>query len=237
MKAPWRRTRSNSGASQSQVKVAGGAGHVGADMVDGAGCMAAERISAEALFREYAQFVASFLYRFGAPSGDIDDMVQEVFIVAHRKGGYVRGSAQPRTWLASIAAHVAQSSRRARTRRARNIPTAPETALEQAGNTIDPHQQLESRHALECLQSALEGLPAEHRAAFVLYEFEGESCESIAAQWEVPIGTIYSRLHSARRRVLAAYAELDDSSSPQTSPKRESQPPAEEHETTSAIAH
>lgn len=197
-------------------------------MVAGAQNLAEERIGAETLFREYAQFVASFLYRFGAPPSDIDDMVQEVFIIAHRKGGYVRGSALPRTWLASIATYVAQSSRRARTRRARNIPTAPESALTEAGSTVDPQQQLESRDAIEFLQSALEGLPTEHRAAFMLYEFEGESCESIAAQWEVPIGTVYSRLHFARRWVLEAYAERGDSPVPRPSSKRKLQPSAED---------
>lgn len=194
----------------------------------GAKSLAEERIGAEALFRDYAQFVASYLYRFGASPADIEDMVQEVFIIAHRKGGYVRGSAQPRTWLASIATNVAQTSRRARTRRARNIPTSPESSVEQAGSTVDPHQLLESRDAIDFLRSALEGLPAEHRAAFMLYEFEGESCESIAAQWEVPIGTVYSRLHSARRRVLEAYAERGDSLVPRPSPKRKLQPSAED---------
>jgi RNA polymerase sigma-70 factor (ECF subfamily) len=166
-----------------------------------------ERISAEALFRAHAQFVASFLHRFGVFHQDIDDMVQEVFIVAHRKGGYVRGPAQPRTWLAAIAVHVAQSSRRARTRRERNTRPATDESVELAKSVVDPHQHLESRRAIERLQQALDGLPAEHRAAFMLYEIEGESCESIAAEWNVPIGTVYSRLHSARRRVLEAYAQ------------------------------
>ena len=170
------------------------------------------RVSAEALFRAHAQFVASFLYRFGAPPQDIDDMVQDVFMVAHRKGGYVLGPAQPRTWLAAIAINVAQTSRRARTRRARNVPSASEDAIERAASAANPHQDLENRHAIECVQRALEDLPLEHRAAFILYEIEGESCESIAAQWEVPIGTVYSRLHSARRKLLEAYEERGASS-------------------------
>jgi RNA polymerase sigma-70 factor (ECF subfamily) len=42
-------------------------------------------------------------------------------------------------------------------------------------------------------------MDAGHRAVFILFELEGESCESIAAGLEVPIGTVYSRLHAARR--------------------------------------
>ena len=168
-----------------------------------------EIISAETLFQAHAQFVASFLHRFGTPLSDVDDLVQEVFIVAHRKGGYVRGPAQPRTWLAAIAVRIVQSDRRSRTRRARNTGRTLDDSPELANSGLDPHQQLEARRALERLQQALEGLPDEQRAAFMLYEIEGESCESIAAQWQVPIGTVYSRLHLARRRVSEAYAAVD----------------------------
>ena len=166
---------------------------------------AALRVDAEALFRAHAGFIASFLHRFGTPAHEIDDLVQEVFIIAHRKGGYVSGPAHPRTWLASIAVHVAQSSRRARKQRERKIQHAAYEALDRAGSSADPHQQLETRHALQRLQGALEGLPLPHRAAFVLHEVEGEACENIAAQYHVPVGTIYSRLHTARKQVLAAY--------------------------------
>jgi len=64
-------------------------------------------------------------------------------------------------------------------------------------------QELLSRVGL-----ALESLDLEHRLAFLLYEVEGESCPEIAAVAGVPVGTIYSRLHHARRRFHAAYAEL-----------------------------
>jgi RNA polymerase sigma-70 factor (ECF subfamily) len=66
--------------------------------------------------------------------------------------------------------------------------------------------QLETRNALAMVQAALDQLPLELRAAFVLYEIESESCESIAATWQVPVGTVYSRLHNARKRFLQAYA-------------------------------
>lgn len=46
-----------------------------------------ERLGADALFRRYAPFIASFLRRLGVPAVDLDDSVQEVFVVAHRKGG------------------------------------------------------------------------------------------------------------------------------------------------------
>jgi len=157
---------------------------------------------AEALFRAHAPFVASFLARMGVPASDLDDAVQDVFLVAHSKGGYQPGPARPRSWLAAIAVHVAQSRRRQRQRR----KFVGSEHLEQARSGMPgPATALEHQRALALVQAALDRLPLELRAAFVLYEIEGESCESIAATWSIPVGTVYSRLHNARRRFMRAY--------------------------------
>ncbi len=131
--------------------------------------------------------------------------MQEVFLVAHRKGGYVPGAALPRTWLAAIAVRIARASHRARGRRREATDDA---ALQLAVAGADPAATLEARRSLARVQRALDALDLEHRAAFVLYEIEGESCDSIASSFEVPVGTVYSRLHHARKRFLDAYAEL-----------------------------
>ena len=164
------------------------------------------RIDAEALFRAHAPFVAAFLHRLGTPQADVDDLVQEVFLVAHRKGGYVPGAGQPRTWLAAIAVRVARSGHRSRRRRREGLD---EQAIESAVSPCrDAAETLEVRKSLERVERALHTLDLEHRAAFVLYEIEGEPCEMIAASFGVPVGTIYSRLHHARRRFVDAYATI-----------------------------
>jgi RNA polymerase sigma-70 factor, ECF subfamily len=161
-----------------------------------------QRIGAGTLFREHAPFVGRFLQRLGVPASDLDDLLQEVFIVAHRKGGYEPGPAKPRGWLAAIALRVAQAGRRAHRKRE---PAAGEVIelLRSPGN--DPAEKLEVRQALDRVQHALDALPIEHRAVFVLFEIEGESCEGIAEALAIPVGTVYSRLHHARRRFLTGY--------------------------------
>lgn len=161
------------------------------------------RLDAQALFRAHAVFVASFLQRLGTPTAEVDDLVQEVFLVVHRKGGYVPGAGQPRTWLAAIALRVASTNRRSRGRR-REQPD--DDAVLTASAAEDPDAKLDARLSLARVQRALEGLDIEHRATFVLYELNGESCEAIAASFGIPVGTVYSRLHHARRRFLSAYA-------------------------------
>jgi RNA polymerase sigma-70 factor, ECF subfamily len=165
------------------------------------------RLDAQALFRAHAPFVASFLHRLGTPRADVDDLVQEVFLVAHRKGGYVPGPARPRTWLAAIAVRVAHAGHRAR---ARLHEAVDDGALQAAVSDADPAEAADARRSLVRVQRALETLDLEHRAAFVLYELEGESCESIADSFGVPVGTVYSRLHHARKRFLDAYASLSE---------------------------
>jgi len=165
----------------------------------GAGEAAGERIAVEALFRQHAQFVASFLMRLGTPSQDVEDLLQEVFVIAHRKGGFVKGPAQPRSWLGAIATNVARTGHRSRRRRRED---ADSPTVEQL--TAQAPSETESLSRVR-LKRALDALPLEQRAAFVLFELEGESCESIAAVWGVPVGTVYSRLHHARRRFLEVY--------------------------------
>jgi len=169
------------------------------------------KLDAEALFRAHAPFVASFLQRLGSPRGEVEDLVQEVFLVAHRKGGFVPGSGQPRTWLGAISVHVAQSARRSRRRLEARGTTDSELVELATSPRPDPAQSLETQRALQRVQAALDTLDIEHRAAFVLYELEKESCDSIAAAFDVPVGTIYSRLHHARKRFLEAYSAKEAS--------------------------
>src|SRR5436853_6541934 len=80
-----------------------------------------ETIGAEALFRAHASFVAGFLVRLGVRPADLDDLMQEVFVVAHRRRGFQPGPARPTTWLARVAIRVAMAHRRTRTRQWREL--------------------------------------------------------------------------------------------------------------------
>lgn len=166
-----------------------------------------ERLDAETLFRRHADFVANFLHRLGAPALDIDDLVQEVFLVAHRREGFVqRGAARPTTWLAEIAIRVASVNRR-RKRRSREDPdTAVIGSIE--SDDVSVVRVVETNEAMRRVQRALDGLDEEKRAAFILYELEGESCAAIAAGLGIPVGTVYSRLHKARKEFMKAHERL-----------------------------
>ena len=168
--------------------------------------VATERVSVEQLFRAHASFVASFLHRLGVPRSDVDDAVQEVFTIAHRKGGFEPGLATARTWLGAIALRVASGTKRKHARRREKLESSVLAATESQGTTAQ--QRLEARDSLARVQRALDTLDVSHRAVFVLYEIEGEDCSHIAECLGVAVGTVYSRLHTARRRFVQAHDDL-----------------------------
>jgi RNA polymerase sigma-70 factor (ECF subfamily) len=72
----------------------------------------------------------------------------------------------------------------------------------------DPRPSL---HARADVERALARLSEVKRITFVMAEVEGSSCEEIARAMEVPVGTVWTRLHSARRELRGALAEPDES--------------------------
>jgi RNA polymerase sigma-70 factor, ECF subfamily len=165
-----------------------------------------QHVATEALFRSHAPFVARFLYRYGVAVDELDDAVQEVFLVVHRNGGYLPGPATETSYLASIAVRAASTHRRrARARRDRSTDVAPDEVVS-AGR--DPVQMLETHESLFRLQEALDRLDPDLRATLILVELEGESCKSVAASLRIPIGTVYWRLHRARKSFRSAVERL-----------------------------
>jgi len=163
-------------------------------------------LDAGELFVRHATFVANFLARLGVERTERDDVVQEVFMVAHRCGGFVPGRARPTTWLADIALKV--NANRVRKRRRAKVQAQSELVDRAEDPRASPAEVLEHRRSIDRVQQALDALDDDRRAVFVLFEFDGESCDSIAAGLGIPVGTVYSRLHTARRKFRKAHDRL-----------------------------
>jgi RNA polymerase sigma-70 factor (ECF subfamily) len=171
-----------------------------------------ERLSAEELFKGYAKFVARFLVHLGVSTRDLDDVVQEVFLVVHARGGYVAGPAKPTSYLGSIAVRAAHSYRRRQnTQRSRASQDSPD---ELESDSLGPVEQIESDENARKIRAALATLPEELRAPLLLVELEGESCGSVAASTNSPVGTVYWRLHNARKQFRKALAAQEQHAQP-----------------------
>lgn len=134
----------------------------------------------------------------GIAAADLDDLVQEVFLAAHARGGYREGAASERSWYLRLAWYAVTGHRR-RSRRAPQSLDACEPATE--GGQL---RTIEARERLARVATALESLSESHRAALVLADVEGYSTEEIATTFEIPVGTVHSRLHHARKRFTEA---------------------------------
>lgn len=158
----------------------------------------AAAIDSETLFRRYASFVAGFLYRLGAREADLEDLVQEVFMTAHRKGGYLPGAASPTTFLARLALETRLSTKRRdqRWQLSHNEQLATQTVGPEA---TTPEHALSLQQAAGHMQQALDRMDPTTRAVFVLFELEGQDCDAIASGLALKVGTVYSRLHTARK--------------------------------------
>ncbi len=156
---------------------------------------ATDVVGADKLFREHAAYVAAFLRRLGILEAAVDDAVQEVFLVAHTRGGYLPGPASARTWLGAITIRVAANARRARQRRRE---TADDRIPESHSPSTAPDIVVEQRQELALVERALGEMSDLHRHVFLRFAVAGHSCDDIARSMGVPTGTVYSRLHAAR---------------------------------------
>jgi len=154
-------------------------------------------LDVRAIHASHADFVWCSLQRLGVWPADLEDALQEVFVVVHRKLASFDGSARLSTWLFGISMRVASAYRRkAYRRRERTVVDMEATAG--ASQLDSPEEALAAEQARARLASVLDELEPARRAIFVMFEIENIACPEIAAQLGLPIGTVYSRLGAAR---------------------------------------
>jgi RNA polymerase sigma-70 factor (ECF subfamily) len=156
-------------------------------------------LTADVLFRDHAASIGRMLRKCGVLGDELDDAVQEVFLIAHRRGGYEPGAGLPVAWLGEIAVRVAFAYRRRRRERAVEHSDPP--ALRRAPSYRTPIHDLEAGELVRLLQAALRSLAPEKRDVFIACDLDGRSCEAVARDLGIPVGTVYSRLHVARKAI------------------------------------
>ena len=156
---------------------------------------------------KYADFVWRTLQRMGVQPSDLDDALQEVFVVVHKKRHLFDGSSAVTTWLFGICLRVASATRRKAHRFRERLDTDWVAA---AGESAEghPEHELMQRQARARLAQVLDTLEPERRAVLVMFEVEGLACGEIATQMGTPLGTVYSRLSAARADFQKAAARL-----------------------------
>jgi RNA polymerase sigma-70 factor (ECF subfamily) len=162
------------------------------------------------VYREHFRFVWRSLRRLGVPESDAADAAQDVFLVVHRRLAEFEGRARMTTWLFGICANVAAARRRLAHVR-REVSSEDVVLPEEPSDERTDTAALAERHqGLTLLDQALEQMPVEQRAVFVMFEVEEISCDEIAAIVDIPPGTVRSRLRLARESFRATLGRMQE---------------------------
>jgi RNA polymerase sigma-70 factor (ECF subfamily) len=165
--------------------------------------LARPRLTVAEVHARHGEFVYKTLYRLGVRSPHLEDVYQEVFLVVHRRLDSYAGHCAITTWLFEVCFRVtAGYRRRAHFRREQLVPDA--ALVPCVAPTATPEREVEKLQAAHRLHDILGRLNLEQRVVFTMFELEGLSCDQIGAQLDVPVGTVYSRLHRARKSFLRA---------------------------------
>jgi RNA polymerase sigma-70 factor (ECF subfamily) len=153
-------------------------------------------------YRKHARKVLGWSIRLGGPAVDPEDIAHEVFAIAFRKISGFRGDAQPSTWLFVITRNVVSNARR---RAAIRRFVGLENGMDELPSPLDgvDENMEQGRRRLQ-VQLALEKLKTHQREVLVLMDLEGRTAPEAAQMLGVPAGTVYSRLHYARRAFKSA---------------------------------
>jgi RNA polymerase sigma factor (sigma-70 family) len=165
------------------------------------------------LFDRHAAAVHRYL---GRRVGELaEDLLSETFLIAfRRRSAYRAEHVEVRPWLLGIATNVVRGHERTERRRYRLLARAATSPEENGPDPADSGDRLDAQALRGPLAAALAALKRPDRDALLLFAWGDLGYEEIAAVLGVPVGTVRSRLHRARRLTRAALGPLADADHP-----------------------
>jgi RNA polymerase sigma-70 factor, ECF subfamily len=171
-------------------------------------CRQGDLAAFEAIYRAHAGRLYSLVRRMTGRQADAEDLLQEIFLAAHRKLDSFRGEAALGTWLYRLATNLCLDHLRSRAVRTgqQTSPLDDQVGLADAGS-----RRIADRTVTKMdLERAIARLPDGCRAAFVLHDVEGHEHREVADMLGVAEGTSKSQVHKARLRLRAMLARGQD---------------------------
>jgi RNA polymerase sigma-70 factor (ECF subfamily) len=164
-------------------------------------CRSGDLGAFEELYRAHAGKLFSVACRMLGNPADAEDLLQEIFLSAHRKLDSFRGESALGTWLYRLATNHCLDYLRSRAARTNQVTDA----LEDDAGPFEPGAQTlaEQTVAKMDLERALARLPEGCRAAFVLHDVQGLEHKEVAQALGIAEGTSKSQVHKARLRLRA----------------------------------
>ena len=150
------------------------------------------------LYDRHRAAVFQFVARATSNAADVEDLVHATFVTAAKAAAGFDGRESCRPWLVGIAGKLLHRRRRSLFRFGRALN---ELTLREAQRSVDPAHQLGARDDVARLAAALPKMTEAKRLVLLLAEVENLGCKEIAEALEIPIGTVWTRLHHARKEL------------------------------------
>ncbi len=157
----------------------------------------------EQIYDDNAVFIWRSLRGLGVPEAHMDDAVQEVFMVVHRRLPEYQPRGHIRSWLFGIAMRVAKTHQRS----ARRKPTEPLLDGPTMVAVDSPFEQVARHQALEFVERFLDTLSDDQRVLFVLTELEQMRVSEVAELLGENVNTVYSRQRVIRKQFAETLAQ------------------------------
>lgn len=177
-------------------------------------CRAGERAAQDLFYARFRRQVAATLYRVLGDRTDLDDLVQEVFVIAFRGLANFRGDARLSTWLYRVCVNVALGRMRLRSRRPQAFGVDDLEAA--SAKSVDPDRPETPERAMQRAQDrarvyrALDKMAPKKRIVLYLHEIEGLDLKEIAYLVDSNAVTVRTRLFYARKEFYKLVATDGD---------------------------
>ena len=167
---------------------------------------AAEPSDLGELYRAHARFVWRLAQHLGAPRDDLDDIVHDTFLIAHRRRHDFDPSRPVRNWLFGITSNLVKRAKTGQRCDAARLRPVPEDGIVSRQPGADDLMKQRQGYAL--LQEFVGTLGDDQREVFVLHDLESMSAPEVADTLGVKLNTVYSRLRLARKRFARFTARM-----------------------------
>ena len=160
------------------------------------------------LYRDYAPRVIRWATRLTHSPSDADDIVQEVFLIVHRRHPSRNDVHSPGSWLLKVTLNVVRHHWRARGRSTRREESWEQDLPQQTSTT--PLDQLETKRAVEQLRDAVESLEPRYRDIYLLCEIKCLSPVKVAAMTGLQPQTLRVRRFRARQQIAQRLSDSNN---------------------------
>lgn len=160
-----------------------------------------------AVYETYIDFVWRTARRLGVVQGSVDDVVQETFLVVHRRLNEAQITSL-RGWIYGIAVSVVRNHRRTLRRKSPHLQNEGGSPDDLADESVSPFDLTQQAEAVKILHQVLSRLDDEQREVFVLIELEELTTSEVAEALGINANTVASRLRLARANFEQAAARV-----------------------------